>query len=113
MVLSPSLRRCRADRVEVEVEHFVEHLLVGLVRGGLEEIAVAAPERVHEQHRAQHARGDSGIYGTKLPALDAALDNARDETPDPLDDLAAVKTSEVGKVAELRVDETEERGKFR
>src|SRR5207302_2603339 len=47
----------RGDRVQ----NFVEHLLIGLVRGCLEQIAMVAPERVHEQHRAQHARGDGGI----------------------------------------------------
>src|SRR5947209_7577628 len=114
MVLSPFSRRwCRPNGVEVEVQNFVEHLLISLVGGRLEQVAMAAPERVHQQHRAQHPRRDCGIHLAELTAPGAALDDARDETEDPLDHLAAIEAREVGKIAELRVNESEERGKVR
>src|SRR3954462_1249651 len=103
---------CRADGVEIEVQNLVEHLLIGLVRGCLEEIAVTAPERVHEQHRAQHPRRDRGVDGAKLAAPHTALDDSRDEAEDALDHLTPVEAREVGKIAELRVNETEERGEI-
>ena len=114
MVLSPSPHRwCRANGVEIKVQDLVEHLLIGLVRGRLEEIAMAAPERVHEQHRAQHPRRDRGIDAAKLAASHTALDDARHEAEDALDHLATVETREIGKIAELSVNETEERGEVR
>src|SRR5690349_3409908 len=114
MVLSPFPHRwCRSDGVEIKVQYFVEHLLIGLVGGGLEQIAMAAPERVHEQHRAQHPRCDRWIDRAELAAADTALDDPRHEAEDALDYLAAVEAREIGKIAELRMNETEERGKVR
>ena len=109
MVLSP-LSRCgsRANGVEIEVQNFVEHLLIGLVRGCLEQIAMVAPERVHEQHRAQHARGDGRIDLAEFPGAHATLEDACHQAQNALDDLASVEAGQVGKVAELRVNQPEE-----
>src|SRR5690348_8376935 len=113
MVLSHFSRRYRAKGAKVEIEHFVEDLVVGSVCCCLdEEVAMAAPHRVHEQHRAQHARGDLRIHAVEFATFDATLKNACHESAPPLDDLARVESYEVGKAAQLSVDEPEERGEL-
>src|SRR5436305_12120789 len=102
-----------ANGMEVKVENFVEHLLIRLVGGCLEEIPVTAPHGMHEEHGTEHAGGHFGIYVAKFAILDAALENSRHEPTPPFHDLGRVESYEVGKAAEFRVDETEERGELR
>ena len=96
MVLTPLFHRCRAKGVQIKVENFVKHLFIGLVRGGLEQIPVVAPERVHEQHRAQHPPRDRRIDVAEFAAADAALDDTGDQPPDTLDDFTAIEACEIG-----------------
>src|SRR5205814_1873886 len=105
--------RCGADGVEIEIENFFDDLLVGLVRGCLEEIAVAAPHCVHEEHRAEHPRRNGGVDLSEFTVAHTTLDDAGDQTQNALDDFATVKAREVGEVAQLRVNEAEQRGEIR
>src|SRR5207248_4155324 len=79
----------------------------------LEEIAVAAPHCVHEEHRAEHPRRNGGVDLSEFTVAHTTLDDAGDQTQNALDDFATVKAREVGEVAQLRVNEAEQRGEIR
>src|SRR5438094_2959100 len=97
-----------ANCMEIKVEHFLDHLLVGLVRGGLEQIAMAAPHRVHDQHRAEHAGRDRRVHLTELTSADATFDEARNEPQNSFDDFTSVKARKIRKAAKLRVNESKQ-----
>src|SRR5689334_10032016 len=114
MVLSRLFRRRHgANGVKEKIEYFLDYLLVALVRGCFEEIAMTAPHPVHEQDRPEHTGHHGRVDVAELPIADAALDDAADETQFALDDLASVEAREIGEIAQLSMNEAEERRELR